>query len=186
MANPKPLKDVVDAMPTPPPFPDVPDQEVLPLDATDEQRAASVAAYEQLQLDAQAQFEVAYHKYQADLQLWQDAQPVATIEDVREADDLLEGKLWIPEWSRNVVTRSLDREEYLELDKVCRDADMKLDVEQMGRRAMSIAVVAPKIADDEPMFKKHPMALKRIADDILEKTGVLGEVSAEVAAQFQG
>lgn len=119
------------------------------------------------------------------LTAWQAAQPVLSIEAIRDAKDLNEGPLYIPEWEGNVIVRGLSREEYTDLDARCRQNGV-LDTEAMGREAMTMCLVSPRIAPDEPMWKKNPMALKRIMDSILERSGVLGEVAAEVAAQFQG
>jgi hypothetical protein len=126
-----------------------------------------------------------YEKYSELTIAWQQRQPVIeTEEELYAIEDLDEGPLFIPEWGRNVITRSLTRDEYNELDESCRQNDV-LDTEKMGRQSLIIALVKPKLSPDAPIFKKNPMALKRIMDDILRKSGVLGEVAREVAARFQ-
>lgn len=123
-------------------------------------------------------------KYFEALDSWQKARPVLSLEGIRETKDLKEGPLFIPEWDGCVITRSLTRKEAYDLDVECRQ-DGVLQSEKFTRRLIDVGMVDPKVSPDEPLHAKHPVALRRIADDVLVKSGMLQEVAAELAEQFQ-
>lgn len=131
-----------------------------------------------------ADHKAAVQKYWDDVDAWEKSRPVLSITEVREVNDLKQGPLYIPEWDGCVITRSLTRDEAVNLDKECRQ-DGVLQSELYTRRLIQVGTVEPAIAPDEPIHKKHPVALRRIADDVLLKSGMLQEVAADLADQFQ-
>lgn len=144
-----------------------PDVPVFVADETDEERTKKLSAYH----DA--------------VVAWQQQQPVIESEDeLNDLDDLNEGPFFVDQWNRNIIIRGMSRDEYIELDSKSRQ-DGKLDEEKLGREAIKLCTVKPKLSPDSPLGKKHPLAIASISNEILRRSGVLGEVAAEVAANFQ-
>jgi hypothetical protein len=155
------------------PRPVEPEMPIVALEATEDERRA-----------AWNEYEAKRKTYLSDLSAWKLRRPVIeTAEELRELDDLKEGPFYVDEWDRCIILRSMDRLEYEALDADCR-VDGVLDESKMTRETIIRFTVKPKLSSDEPIFKKHPMAIKRIADEVLRRSGVLGEVAAEMAAEF--
>jgi hypothetical protein len=156
--------------PVPPQFP------ALEADATNEDIQAARIAYGEA-LDAYDAAMVEYAK----------SQPVLSIDQIRNANDLNEGPTFVEQWGGSVITRGLSRREYAESKAEARrlsNGDDAEYLEELGRQAVYRGMVEPALDEDEPMWDRHPMALKTIADAVLDKSGVGEEVAALQMALF--
>lgn len=97
------------------------------------------------------------------------AKTVATLADIREASDLAEREVEIPEWGSYVRVRALTRGELVRM------VEGDPDAEVVNARAIAAAMLEPKVTEEEAaeiLEKKSMSATKRITDAIMELSGI--------------
>lgn len=111
---------------------------------------------------------------------------ILTLDDIKEAEDVTERTIPVPQWNGSVVVRSITKRQMRVIKSESRDKDGELQEDEIEKQVFIHGLVSPTVteADYEMFLDKSSAAVDTITKAILAQSGATEEAVTQKEKTF--